>query len=176
MTLLSRDEIQNHAAAIVERLIPGLLIRTSAASIETGFPLGGDMDISASIELTAHRPSSLATSPIQGLMVEVEYTVEATFTDQSALTLGRNGWRCQVALQGLWNIEGDKDPSDNELRSFAARVGVMALHPYARSHIQQAVTEAAWPPFTMDVLTPAGAIFESAEHPGMCDLDGIQVL
>lgn len=175
MSLLTPDEVHELAKGIADQLAPGILIRTASAHLEAGLPVGGEMSLSAGIELRVARPSSLVGLPDKSLLVRARYAIEATPQNEDVPPLPRAGWKCEVELHGLWKLEDEGDLADDQLRAFAARVGLMALHPYARSHVQNAVTEAGWPAFTLDVMTPSGALFESPESPGMCDLDGIEV-
>ena len=169
--MTSRDEVAELASQVVARLLPGLLVRTQESRFWSTTPdeevLQGIV-VSAGIDVSVGRRS-------QSVDVKTTYNVDALRrpegADDSAGDLPAEAWRSSVVLHGQWHIEEPQTLSDDAVRAFAVKVGVMTLHPYARAHIQTAVVAAGWPTYTLDVLTHQDDLFVSEDDPESVDLN-----
>ena len=61
-------------------------------------------------------------------------------------------WEVAVDVHGQWDLSSTEGLRALHAQAFVLAVGSMALHPYSRSHVQHAVVEAGYPPYTLEVL------------------------
>lgn len=173
--MTSRDEVTTLASQTVGHLAPGLLVRTQESRFWSTTPddevLHG-IAVSAGIDITVGRQPG-------ALYVKSTYNIDALRRTQRSDVptdeMPAEGWRCSVVIHGQWQTDDSESLSDDALRAFAVKVGLMALHPYARAHVQSAVAAAGWPTYTLDVLTQQDDLFSSEEDPDEIDLDLVTV-
>ena len=170
----THDEVVDLASEVLGRLSPGLLIRTQEAHFRSTTP---DDDVlrriavSADIDVVTNRSSD-------AIEVKTTYNISAFGSDESQANEdppSGEGWMCGVTIHGQWRVRDANELSDDAVRAFALKVGVMALHPYARAHIQGAVVASGWPAYTLDVLTHQDQLFVSEEDPEEVDLSLITI-
>lgn len=165
----THDEVTELASRVITRLTQGLLVRTQESRFRSTTP---DDDVMRRIELRAGVDLSVVRRSA-AVDVKSTYHIDALASGEEGQADDgdpRDGWSCSVTIHGQWPVDGAADLSDESIKAFAARVGVMTLHPYARAHVQAAVSASGWPPFTMDVLTAHDELFRSEELPGEVDL------
>lgn len=173
--MTTHDEVSELAKQVLGRLLPGILVRTQEARFWSSTPdddVLGDIVVSAGIDMSVFRHP-------QSLDVRAAYTVDALRRSNesggSDEGLPAEGWRSSVVLHGQWHVEDAEKLSDDQARSFAVKVGLMTLHPYARAHVQSAVISAGWPTFTLDVLTAPDDVFVNQQEPDQVDLSLISL-
>jgi hypothetical protein len=62
-------------------------------------------------------------------------------------------WSIEMEQVGSWTITTPVQFADDELDCFAMAVGVMVVHPYARTTVQNIVGQLGYPPFTLEMMT-----------------------
>lgn len=170
----THDEVVALASEVVDQLLPGLLVRTQEAHFRSTTPDDEVLQrivVKAGLDVAASRSGT-------ALGVRTTYTLDA-LGGEDAETVDdpetAEGWACRVTIHGQWRVRDADDLSNEAVQAFAIKVGVMALHAYARAHIQAAVVASGWPAYTMDVLTAQDDLFVNEEAPEEVDLSLISV-
>lgn len=170
------EEVDGLAGEVVSRLLSRMLVRLAGVSFASEAPEDADLAVRASISLDVRCQTDEDGDGIFRLTCAYRLAAEPTVEDGlDSVDDPKPAWSCTVEIQGQWIIRSVGELTANHLRAFAARVGLMALHPYARSQVQSLVTESGWPPYTLDVLTPHSDLFSDADRPEELDLSGISV-
>lgn len=190
MTGSPPEQVTALAAEVVDLSITQMLVRLGSATFSSEPPVSGNLEVHASIALGVTWETN--ESGAGRFVLSSRYTIEAVHPakEGGAVTDERNrasddsageeddpkqAWSCEVEMQGQWVFADAAHLTPDNLRAFAARVGIMTLHPYARARIQMLVTESGWPPYTLDVLTSQDELFADQSDPTLLDLDGITV-
>lgn len=183
MSTLTTDEVDRLASEVISSGLAKVQIRLAEIEFTSSPPSRLSVDVSASIA-TAGNFERNNDGNLARIVLNVRYTLIATglpYDEQAPEQPDEDqpdaaeAWRCEVEMQGQWLLSQPSDVTADHIRAFALRVGLMAIHPYARSHIQSLVAESGWSLFTMDVLTNVDSIFASPEDPNLLDLEGIEV-
>ncbi|MBM0128051.1 protein-export chaperone SecB [Pimelobacter simplex] len=167
------EEVDDLAGQVVHRLLSRLLVRLAGVKLTTALPVDSDFAVTAAISLAVDCQTDSDGDGIYILTCTYSVSAVPTEDGEGPAEDREPAWTCTVDIQGQWVIRGVGDLTDDHLRAFAAKVGIMALHPYARSHIQSLITESGWPPYTLDVLTPQDELFIDSDDPEQIDLSGI---
>lgn len=166
MTSLRLETLHDYARTVVDQLAPGLLVRVAELSLESEIPQGGNLEVEGQLSIKVGLDSET-----HALGCSVNYSLTAVPEEDAS----RPMWRVALEMDGQWALVGSAENlTDDHLRAFAVKVGLMALHPYARAHIQNAVTSTGWPPYALDVITAPDALF-GGDQEGSVDLEGISV-
>jgi preprotein translocase subunit SecB len=162
---LSLDAVHENAKAVVDRLLPGLLVRAARSTFESQVPQDGTLEVAGQLSVKAGLDANT-----RAVSCAVTYHLMATRDGDPT----SKAWEVELEVNGQWQVESVADLTDDQLRSFAMKVGLMALHPYARAHIQTAISASGWPPYALDVITSPDAIF-GVDEAGHVDLEGVSV-
>jgi hypothetical protein len=89
------------------------------------------------------------------------YAVTCRMMDEDTNAEPEDVWSIHCDLRVTFGVE-DPGPSvtgfsADQLDAFAAVIGVMHAHPYAREAVQSTTGRMGYPPFTLDLLMPISA-------------------
>lgn len=125
-------------------------IRLSGVNARSSNPvLSGVFNVEVEMQLKA------ADRPADGeLDVFARYVATAAVEDDPEV----EAWRVAVDQVATYK-KGSGDPIDEkDALSFAIIVGIMNLHPFARETVQNVVVRMGYPSFTLDMVSPVGAL------------------
>lgn len=116
--------------------------------------LTGTFDVETDVQFKAeHRPRD------QQLDVFAQYSVTATSADDPEV----EAWQVRLELVAIYRKNGDVPIADEDGTAFAAIIGMVHIHPYARENVQSFVQRHGYAPFTMDMLQPISALPDDHE-------------
>lgn len=168
MSLYTQDELDDLARGALEHLTGQLVVRTAEASFTSRFPRSDfELEVKGNLSLDVGR-----TRDGLGVLGTFKLSAVAPEADESDPDAQ---WSVEVKLQGLWHAREPEAVTDDQLRAFAVKVGMMTLFPYARAHVQAAVVASGWAPLTLDVLTNNAELLRSPDDPERVELDLITV-
>jgi hypothetical protein len=100
---------------------------------------------------------------VHTVLTFVQYDLKATPPAEGANRAEawhiRSEWMAEFKKHDAENLERY---SNLEIAAFAMVMAPPTLHPYVRAYVQELTALSPYPPFTMDLLTPIGALPDEA--------------
>lgn len=175
MTTYTAEQVSDLAQSVLDALQPGLQVRVARVDFNSD-PPADNVRLNVAGEVTV-RVGAASESNEQGrrtFVVASQYdlTTLRSLEDGSTEVFG---WKCTVDVHAQWSTSA-ATLTDDQLRAFAVRVGMLTIHPYARAQVQSAVSASGWGAFTIDVIGQQDHLFASEDDPEVLDLESIELL
>lgn len=160
MTRVERPVAEDLARGVLSR-VSGCAVRVAELNLTTA-PPANETEMKTDVTLTL-----AARLFDEAIVCVTRYEIDAEPVEPISSQSDR--WSIAIEMHGMWTLEPGPQLTEQNAQAFALAVGAMALHPYARSHIQAAVAAAGYSMFTLDVLQ---SLMVEGED-GLVDLDAV---
>lgn len=170
MTRVALHDAQSQAQEVLGRVTAGCDIRVAHLEVTAGAPVHRvSLDVEVSLAMSVNYAAD------QAIVCVSRYEVTAQPADDDDLNAAsdEDGWVARIEVHGVWPLSSCEALSAQHAQAFGLAVGAMALHPYARAHLQSTVAATGYPVFTLGVLN---SLMEPSEADGLVDLDHVQYL
>jgi hypothetical protein len=169
MTQVNADELIRLASEVLAKLSSGdIQVRTARLLVDSEAPEAVALWTDGQVSLGVTE----IDSDVRHIGCASQYEVSAYRDGEGAGASPR--WNVAVTIHGQWNVSDFDGLTQDHLRAFAIKIGVMTLHPYARAAIHTAVSPTLWPPYTLDMISQPEVLF--ADEDGLIDLDAVSTL